>query len=193
MEAARAYFNSTYQRPEYDMIGMKEVNHDADAVMLFRAAFPNAHLILLCRDPVHAWRSIPPSWRVAAGLDPSLFIAQWNERYRDYHDICDMDGAAHFIHYEDLLACDPEVFAILSRVGRLSTEQIKAVLRLKRGSHSDVYEHNPRSHAWIRDSCAAPRYRCPDGSAAKYAIGQERECLGHQAARATGQANAGTG
>ena len=156
--AARAYFARAYQLPGYDLIGVKEVRHGIDDLRLFRAAFPDAHVVLLCRDPAHVWRSMPAAWRDGECLEAGGFINEWNRNYRDYQSFAMDDAHAYFVHYEDLVARAPPVVDAIREIGRLSQEEFAAPLGLRLGSHQEVYEISEADARLIRGRCAAPRY-----------------------------------
>lgn len=59
--SVRAFLDTFYRelRDTKDLVGFKEVRDGRAELELVRRAYPDAQVVLLLRDPVDVWRSMP--------------------------------------------------------------------------------------------------------------------------------------
>ena len=157
IEATRSYFGA-YKLPAFDFIGMKEVDHDIEHVRLFRSAFPVAFIFGIFRNPVHCWRSIPPSWRAMQALTPETFIETWNKRLEEYRTFSQFDRHACLLFYEDIIERHEPTMEMICKVGRISSVAVEEVMAVKMLSHADLYSITDDQARIIQNNCAEDRF-----------------------------------
>jgi len=136
VDSARSFLATLYgqYRDNHDILGFKEVLYGRREIELLRQCYPNAHLLLLTRNPVHTWKSTPRHWWWVS-LDQ--WIKKWNEAAECFQEFAAADPHCHLIRYEDLIARTPETMAILQDVAQVTPKQIDSVLACRLRGHSE--------------------------------------------------------
>lgn len=126
--SVRAFLDTYYRElhDEKDLIGFKEVRYGRVELDMVRGAYPAARIVLLVRDPVDVWRSMPEWGRSLSGL-----IADYNRRAMEYVEMAERPGF-HLLRYEDVVAKTSGALALLSELGRMTPAQITEVVDGKR-------------------------------------------------------------
>ncbi len=133
LSSARQFLATLYAQYHegHDILGFKEVQYDYGEMQLLRRCYPQAHVLLLIRNPLNTWRSTPRDWWYVSLEE---WTAKWNQIARCFRDAAKMDAHCHLIRYEDLIRQDEKTMAILAEVAKVSRQQVSAVLAHKIGS-----------------------------------------------------------
>ena len=133
VNSVRAFLATLYEqyREDHDILGFKEVQYDHGEIQLLRRCFPEAHLLLLVRNPLNTWKSTPRDWWY---LSLEQWTARWNQIAGCFHGAAAADARCHLIRYEDLIRQDERTLAVLAEVAKVSREQVASVLTHKIGS-----------------------------------------------------------
>jgi len=152
--SVRAFLDAFYRelRQEKDLVGFKEVRYGRGELDLVRAAYPEARIVLLLRDPVDVWRSMP-EW----GRSLEELIADYNRRAVEYAELSERPGF-FLLRYEDVVTKAPEALALLSELARLTPAQITEVVDGKR-LRSTRHEVRAEDVERIREHCAGAMER----------------------------------
>lgn len=131
-QAVKALFNQMYiqYRDTHDRIGFKEVRYGRRELMLLQKCYPNAVIILLVRNPIDIWRSETAYWEG----DVEQFGQIWNERAKQYRELVDELPHAHLIRYEDIVGRNETTLQLLSKLARVSLDEIQQVLSIRLNS-----------------------------------------------------------
>jgi hypothetical protein len=156
IRAMRAYFDMAFRIPGFRYFGFKEVCIENDAIRLFCRAFPNSEVILLVRDPLSIWRSLPDDW---IDYPVSDFLAQWNQSYALFQELDETHPRAQLVYFEDLLRHDPRTMDALRRAFVVREEDILAELGVKGVSTNTTKDSDEEE--WISRTVACERYRVP--------------------------------
>lgn len=137
IHSIRTLFSTMYQqyREQHDLIGFKEHRYGRKEIELLRKSFPETDFLLLVRDPIKSWKSIPKDW-----ISIKEFVNKWNEHTTYFLEVQN-EKKMHLVRYEDVTSKKPETIRIISELGRLSFDEIDDVLGEKIGSTSKkIYE-----------------------------------------------------
>jgi len=137
IEAMRSYFK-VFRYPGFDLVGFKEVMLDGRAIKLCREAFPDTPFILLVRNPLKIWRSLPYKWIENSGYTANEFIEKWNSAYLEYAETARHDPNCYLIYYEDVIEKDETTLATLADLMHLSIEDLMGVLEIRTKSTSKL-------------------------------------------------------
>ncbi|NIR43222.1 MAG: sulfotransferase [Gemmatimonadetes bacterium] len=136
LHGVRAFLDTMYRelRDQHDLIGFKEVRYGREELQLLQDAYPNAQFILLVRDPVAVWRSMP-AW----GRPLDVLIQTYNTHVPAYLELAQISNY-HLIRYEDIVAKRSPAIEALAGLARLPREQIEEVIDGKklRSTRHDV-------------------------------------------------------
>lgn len=126
----KVMLDSLYEqhRETHDMIGFKEVRYGENELQLFRECYPNAKIVLLVRNPIDIWGSMLGSG-LAGNVQP--LINKWNDRASYYLQMVKDDPNTYLIQYENLVKEELVTIQILSKLGKLPTKDIHAVISKK--------------------------------------------------------------
>jgi hypothetical protein len=146
----RAFLDTMYQdqRDDHDLIGFKEVRYGRGELELLHRAYPAARFILLVRDPVAVWRSMP-DW--GKSLDEVIEI--YNTNGPVYMELAKRDGF-HLVRYEDVVEKRPAILDLLSSLSRLPVKEITEVIDGKK-LRSTAHEVPAGDVERVRRDCAA--------------------------------------
>lgn len=152
--SVRAFLDTYYRemRDEKDLVGFKEVRYGRAELDLVRRAYPDIRVVLLLRDPVDVWRSMPDWGRSLEGL-----IADYDRRAIEYAELAERPGY-FLLRYEDVVAKAPGALALLSELARLTPEEITDVVDGKR-LRSTRHEVPAADVQRIRRECAGAMER----------------------------------
>ncbi|WP_171016770.1 sulfotransferase [Pseudalkalibacillus caeni] len=132
-ESIRLYFETLYQekKEKFDMIGFKEVRYGENEIKLFRRCYPETVIVFLVRNPIDVWSSLNGTrWgRKAHSFDQ--FIEKWNRNSRFYYDFNQSDPHSYLLKYEDIVNRDPLTINLISKLAKLSPQEIEKVLSKK--------------------------------------------------------------
>lgn len=122
--SVRAFLETFYRemRATKDLVGFKEVRYGRAELDLVRRAYPDAAIVLLLRDPVDVWCSMP-EW----GRSLDELIADYTRRAIEYAELADRPGF-FVLRYEDLVAKTYDAIALLSELARLAPAKIAEVI-----------------------------------------------------------------
>lgn len=122
--SVRAFLDMFYRemRATKDLVGFKEVRYGRAELNLVRRAYPDAAIVLLLRDPVDVWRSMP-EW----GRSLDELIADYTRRAVEYADLANRPGF-FVLRYEDVVAKVHSALALLSDLARLTPAEITEVV-----------------------------------------------------------------
>ena len=148
--SVRAFLDTFYRelRATKDLVGFKEVRYGRAELDLVRRAYPDAGILLLVRDPVDVWRSMP-AW----GRSLDELIADYNRRAAEYAELADLPNY-FLVRYEDVVQKAAPAIDRLSELARLAPAQIAEVVDGKR-LRSTRHEVPAADVARIRTECAA--------------------------------------
>jgi hypothetical protein len=134
VSAAREYLATLYQqyREGHDILGFKEVRYDHGEIQLLRRCYPEAHFLLLVRNPLNTWRSTPRHWWYVSVEE---WAARWNQIVGCFRHAASIDPRCHLIRYEDLIRQEPKTMAVLAEAAKVTPEQVSLVLSHKIGSN----------------------------------------------------------
>jgi hypothetical protein len=126
--SVRAFLDTFYHelRDMKDLVGFKEVRYGRAELELVRRAYPDAQVVLLLRDPVDVWRSMP-DW----GRSLDMLITDYKRRAAEYLELADREGF-FLLRYEDVVAKTRDALALLANLGRLTAAEITEVVDGKR-------------------------------------------------------------
>lgn len=147
--SVRAFLDTFYRemRATRDLVGFNEVRYGRAELDLVRRAYPDAAIVLLLRDPVDVWRSMP-EW----GRSLDELIADYTRRAIEYAELADRSGF-FVLRYEDVVAKTHDALALLSELARLTPGEITEVIDGPR-LHSTRHEVPEVDIERIRDHCA---------------------------------------
>ena len=149
VDSARSFLQVMYgqYRENHDIVGFKEVRYGRAEIELLRACYPEAHFLLLVRNPLNTWNSTPRDWYESV----EDWTAEWNESVMWFQIFAQIDSRCHLIRYEDLIRQEPATMAMLTETAQVSLEQAQSVLAHKLGSiHAGLSESEKDS---ICDLC----------------------------------------
>lgn len=128
IESVRAFLDIFYQesREAKDLIGFKEVRYGREELELLHGAYPQASILLLVRDPVAIWKSMP-DW----GRSLDELIATYNRNAAEYLELAARPNF-FLLRYEDVVKKIPDAMTMLSDMARLTPAQIAEVIDGKR-------------------------------------------------------------
>jgi hypothetical protein len=152
VESLRACLETLYEqyREGHDIIGFKEVRYGKREIELLRCGYPRASFFLLVRNPLDIWRSVQgwDNWEL-----PLADLAEsWNSRAAAYVQLSQADPAMHLIKHEDVVSKKPDTVELLTKVAKLSEEDITGVLTHKLGSNPRL-ELSEADRQFVRSSC----------------------------------------
>jgi hypothetical protein len=158
VDAARTLLRTFYaqHREDHDLVGFKEVRYGQAEIELLRRCYPQAEILLLVRNPLNTWKSMPRSWCATA----ELLAAKWDKNVRCFQAFAKTDSRCHLLRHEDVVRQTAATVATLGDVAKLSREQIAAVLAHKIGSTNAGISESDRSTiiALCRESMDALGY-----------------------------------
>ncbi|MBD1381825.1 sulfotransferase [Metabacillus arenae] len=122
---------------KHDLIGYKEVRYGKKELELLRKCYPNCTIILLVRNPIDVWKSLP-NMKGLIKTYGSLkgFTRVWNVRVNSYLELCGSDPNMHFVKYEDIVTQKTGTINFIKQVGHLEDKDINPVLSKKINSTS---------------------------------------------------------
>lgn len=144
INSIKVLFDSLYEqyRAEHDIIGFKEVRYGENELTLFRNCYPDTEIVLLVRNPIDVWKSM-----LGAGLGNNVanFTKKWKDHTSYYLQLSKIDSKSHLIKYENIVNKDQTTIETISKLGKISSEEIDTVISKKIWSTpraiSNVEEH----------------------------------------------------
>ncbi|MTI48985.1 sulfotransferase [Sporosalibacterium faouarense] len=136
VNSTRVFLDSYYRQleDEYDIIGFKEVRYGRDEINLLLECYPDINIILLVRNPIDIWKSIPKK-KDGSAQDPWInlenLIQQWNSYSFHYINLSKHNLGVHLFKYEDIISRDRETLRQICEIGQLNVDQIEEVLLKK--------------------------------------------------------------
>ncbi len=149
MESIRKFFSSYYSqyREGHDTIGFKEVRYGKE-LQLLKKCYPNIKILLLVRNPVDIWKSIPKDingkrrsskckYKRFWWISFSELINQWNNFTNLYMNYEKEYSNTYLIKYEDIIKKEESTMKLIANLAKLDISQINEVLSVKIYSTKD--------------------------------------------------------
>ncbi|MBO8168632.1 MAG: sulfotransferase [Thermoanaerobacteraceae bacterium] len=150
INSVQAFFDAFYSqyRESHDLIGFKEVRYGEAELSLLRRCYPEVKFVLLIRNPVDVWMSMPHNWKE----DIQVFLHKWNSNTRYYLRLAKSDSKAHLFLYEDVVQQKKQTLELLAELARVTAADIKNVLSHKLFSTRSRIPEKDRQY--IIEQCA---------------------------------------
>lgn len=135
----KAFLDTMYAQysDTHDTIGFKEVRYGRDILPILKKCYPNIKFILVVRNPINVWKSIPNNWDV----DLTQFIKQWNDNTSYYIEVSNEPGF-YLVKYESMIKREKHTIEMLSELARVPESTINDVLKVKLNSTSHFIPKN---------------------------------------------------
>ncbi len=146
VKSLKTFLDSYYEpyRETHDIIGFKEVTYGRE-LLLLRKAYPKAKIMLLVRNPIDIWKSMPKQKlnkreSIEGCINFIDMLKQWNNNTSFYIEMNKEDSLVYLIKYEDIIRKDYETLEIISGIGKLTKGEINSVLKKKIGSTANYID-----------------------------------------------------
>ncbi|WP_432401152.1 sulfotransferase [Wukongibacter sp. M2B1] len=131
VNSLRTFLDSLYMqyRDSHDIIGFKEVHYGRELELL-RDCYPFANIILLVRNPIDIWKSLPHK-KNNLWISLEELIKEWNEKTSLYLEYQKKYNNFYLVRYEDIVRKKTSTIELISKLGKLSLGDIDEVLECK--------------------------------------------------------------
>lgn len=147
VNATRTFLDNLYitSSQNYDTVGIKEVRYNEE-LALFKECYPNSTLILLVRNPIDVWMSMPVGWNTLEDT-----VSWWNKNVDYYLDNCGGFSNTYLFRYEDIVEKEENTVSLLCDLAKITKKQFEDVLNIKISSTRSPI--NKSDHSYILDHC----------------------------------------
>lgn len=152
IKSIKCFLSTLYSqyKETHDTIGFKEVRYSGHELQLLRKCYPEAIFILLIRNPLDTWKSIPPDWHEYNPI--KKFTSTWNQHTEHYLALNQNNDKTFLIRFEDIIEKQTSTLTLISKIAHLPLEKINYILSFKIGS--TINKQTSRQHKnFIKDKC----------------------------------------
>ncbi len=142
--SVRAFLESFYSqyREKHDKVGFKEVRYGSEVLELLRRCYPGMKIVLLVRNPIDIWKSMPKDWWNSI-FD---FTQVYSQRALFYKRFADCDNNVVLFRFEDIVFRDPFTIEQILQLSGISHEHMNDVLSHKLHSSSSPISSEESSY-----------------------------------------------